>query len=72
MRWPGMCVGDAEDRVLRREEWLTRAEARLTVGDWIESWCNCRWLHCVLGYVSPVEFDMNLLNESAAEEPDAA
>ena len=55
-----------------RRKWPTRAEARLKVGDWIESRYNRRRLHSALGYVPLVEFEMNLLNKPAAEEPEAA
>ncbi|AEK38320.1 transposase for insertion sequence element [Corynebacterium variabile DSM 44702] len=33
---------------------------------------NRRRLHSSLGYVPPVEFEMNLFNKPAAEAPEAA
>jgi putative transposase len=40
--------------------WLTRADARRTLADYIERFYNCRRLHSVLNYRSPAEFEAQL------------
>ncbi|OLT52776.1 transposase [Corynebacterium sp. CNJ-954] len=55
-----------------RYTWPTRAEACQAVARWIEVVYNRRRLHSSLGYMPPVEFEMNLFNKPAAEVPEAA
>ena len=40
-----------------RRTFRTRAEARVAIRHWIEAWYNCRRLHSVLGYLSPIEWE---------------
>lgn len=55
-----------------RCRWSTKLEARHAVANWIETRYNRQRLHSALGYVPPVEFEMNLVHKPAAEEPKAA
>ncbi len=43
--------------LVHRRTFRTRAEARLTIRHWIESWYNRRRLSSVLGYLSPIEWE---------------
>ena len=45
MRWPRACGRRGKLQFYDRRKWPTRAEARLKVGDWIESRYNRRRLH---------------------------
>lgn len=55
-----------------RRTWPTKAEANQAVANWIETRYNRRRLHSSLGYVPPVEFEVNLVHKPAAEESQAA
>jgi putative transposase len=46
-----------ECELLDREPFATRAEARLSVFQFIEGWYNPRRRHSALGYCSPVQFE---------------
>jgi len=43
-----------------RSQFLSRAQARTTIFEFIESWYNRRRLHSSLDYLSPVEFEQTL------------
>jgi putative transposase len=49
-----------------RRAWPTKTRARLAVGAWIEDRYNRRW-HSALGQISPVQFEMQHCNHTAAE-----
>jgi len=54
-----------------RRVWPTRARAKIEVGAWIEDRYNRRRRHSSIGQISPVTFEMQHCNSSAAE-PQAA
>ena len=46
-----------ECELIYRRRWPTKAQARLDIFSWIESWYNPQRLHSGLGYLSPAEFE---------------
>jgi putative transposase len=54
-----------------RRIWPTKTRARLAVGAWIEDRYNRRRRHSSIGQISPVQFEMQHCNHTAAE-PQAA
>jgi putative transposase len=42
---------------LHGERFLTRAQARTAIAEWIEVFYNCRRRHSTLGYLTPVDFE---------------
>ena len=54
-----------------RRVWPTKTRARLAVGAWIEDRYNRRRRHSAIGQISPVTFDVQSINQTAAE-PQAA
>jgi putative transposase len=54
-----------------RRVWPTKTRARLAVGAWIEDRYNRRRRHSALGQISPVQFELQHCNHTAAQ-PQAA
>ncbi|HWD42651.1 MAG TPA: IS3 family transposase [Actinomycetota bacterium] len=46
-----------ESELIDRRSWPTKAEARLAVFDFIETFSNRRRRHSTLGYLSPAEYE---------------
>lgn len=44
--------------------WETRREAKSAVVAWIEGWYNRQRLHSTLGYMSPLEFERQIANQT--------
>jgi putative transposase len=51
-----------------RRAWPTNTAARLAVGAWIEGRYNRRRRHSALGQISPVQFEMQHCNHTAADQ----
>jgi putative transposase len=54
-----------------RRVWPTKTQAKLAVGAWIEDRYNRRRRHSSIGQISPVAFELQSINQTAAE-PQAA
>ena len=51
-----------------RRVWATKARAKLEVGAWIEGRYNRRRRHSSIGQISPVDFEMQHCNQTAADQ----
>jgi putative transposase len=51
-----------ECELIDRRSWPTKAQARLDIFSWIESWYNQHRLQLGLGYLSPAEFERRRKN----------
>ena len=51
-----------------RRVWPTKARAKLEVGAWIEDRYNRRRRHSSIGQISPVTFEMQYSNQTAADQ----
>lgn len=54
-----------EWELIDRCDWRTRDEARLTIFECIECWYNQKRRHSSLGYLSPAEYEEQLLSQAA-------
>jgi transposase InsO family protein len=54
-----------EWELIERSDWHTRAEARLAIFEYIECWYNPKRRHSSLGYLSPAEYEQQLLSQAA-------
>ncbi len=50
-----------EFELVMKHDWHTRAEARRAIFRYIEIWYNRKRRHSTLGYVSPAEYEAQLL-----------
>jgi putative transposase len=55
-----------ETELILEADWATRAEARTAIGEFIEAWYNRERRHSSLGYRSPVEFELLVLQRGRA------
>ena len=51
-----------------RRVWPTRSKAKMAVGGWIEDRYNRRRRHASIGQISPVDFELQYSNQTAAEQ----
>ncbi len=49
-----------EFELIMQNDWHTKAEARRAIFRYIETWYNRKRRHSTLGYISPVEYEMQL------------
>jgi len=54
-----------EWELIDRSDWHTRDEARLAIFEYIECWYNPKRRHSSLGYLSPAEYEQQLLSQPA-------
>ncbi len=54
-----------EWELIDRSDWHTRDEARLAIFEYIECWYNPKRRHSSLGYLSPAEYEQQLLSQAA-------
>lgn len=54
-----------EWELIDKSDWHTRDEARLAIFDYIEYWYNPKRRHSSLGYLSPAEYEQQLLRQAA-------
>ena len=53
--------GTLKQELVHHESYRSRAEARLSVFEYIEGWYNRRRRHSALGYLSPMEFEQTAM-----------
>ena len=49
--------------MIDHEDYLTRGAALAAIADYIDAFYNSRRRHSTIGYVSPIEFELNFMNE---------
>ena len=54
-----------EWELIERSDWRTRDEARLAIFEYMECWYNQKRSHSSLGYLSPAEYEEQLLSQAA-------
>lgn len=54
-----------EWELIERSDWCTRDAARLAIFEYIECWYNQKRRHSSLGYLSPAQYEQQLLSQAA-------
>lgn len=54
-----------EWELIERSDWATRDAARASIFEYIECWYNRKRRHSSLGYLSPAEYEVQLLRQAA-------
>ena len=72
-RWRQDChvtriSGSLKTEFYYRRVWPTQTGAKLAVGAWIEDRYNRRRRHSSIGQISPVAFEMQHCNQTAADQ----
>ena len=62
----GSFFATLKKELTHRRRFRSRAEARLAIIDYIETWYNSRRPHSSLGYLSPIEFEKAQSSSQAA------
>ena len=52
--------------MIEHEDFQTRAEAIAAIADYIDGFYNVQRMHSSIGYVSPIEFELNLISRQEA------
>ena len=53
-----------ECELLARRRFTSQAEARMAIFSYIEGWCNPARRHSGIGYLSPIAYEMQILEET--------
>jgi putative transposase len=66
MRFAESFFATIKGEMIEHEDFQTRAEAIAAIADYIDGFYNVQRLHSSIGFVSPIEFELNLISRSDA------